>query len=221
MLKKIWTKITGRGSTPPRSSWIEDCTHSDVIKTQHESHSKAINKTMLSLLGVGLYSLLAVVGSPDKSLIATNSTIQTPLAGTSISFLAFLIVSPFLLISVIIYLHILFGYWLRLEKKREELNKEAVKTGEPTIESVPTIFSFPDPLPRFVTAFIFYWFVPLVLCFLAYKAFALEELMQSTRGTSTSSVATSSTSVRVWGGVFGRCGLFNYLSIQQLRGYRG
>jgi len=69
-----------------------------VIKTQHESHSKAINKTMLSLLGIGLYSLLAVVGSPDKMLIATNSSIQTPLVGTSISFLGFLIVSPFLLV---------------------------------------------------------------------------------------------------------------------------
>ncbi len=177
MLKKIWTKITGRCSAP-RSFWIEDCTHSDVIKTQHESHSKAINKTMLSLLGVGLYSLLAVVGSPDKLLIATNSAIQTPLVGTSISFIGFLIVSPFLLVILTVYLHILFGYWLRLEKKREELNKNAAKTGEPTIESIPTIFSYSDCLPRFVTAFIFYRFVPLVLCIMAYKAFALKELIR-------------------------------------------
>ena len=177
MLKKLWAGITD-WSKVPRSCWIEDCRHAEVVKTLHESHSKAINKTMLSLLGVGLFSLLAVIGSSDKSLIATNSTIQTPLAGTSISFLAFLIVSPFLLVSLIIYLHILFGYWLRLEKKREELNKEAAKTGEPTIESVPTIFSYRDRLPRFITAFIFYWFVPLVLCIMAYKAFALKELIR-------------------------------------------
>ena len=177
MLKKIWTKITGRCSAP-RSFWIEDCTHSDVIKTQHESYSKAINKTMLSLLGVGLYSLLAVVGSPDKSLIATNSSLQTPLVGTSISFQGFLIVSPFLLVILTVYLHILFGYWLQLEKKRKDMNEQSLKNGEPTIESVPAIFSFSDLLPRFVTNFIFYWFVPLVLCFLAYKAFALKELIR-------------------------------------------
>jgi Protein of unknown function (DUF1566)/Pentapeptide repeats (8 copies) len=176
MLKKIWTKITD-WSKAPRSCWIEDCRHAEVVKMLHESHSKAINKTMLSLLGVGLYSLLAVVGSPDKLLIATNSAIQTPLVGTSISFIGFLIVAPFLLVILTVYLHILFGYWLRLEKKREELNKEAAKTGEPTIESVPTIFSYRDRLPRFITAFIFYWFVPLVLCIMAYKAFALKELI--------------------------------------------
>ena len=177
MLKKIWTKITGRCSAP-RSFWIEDCTHSDVIKTQHESYSKAINKTMLSLLGVGLYSLLAVVGSPDKSLIATNSSIQTPLVGTSISFQGFLIVSPFLLVILTVYLHILYGKWLRLEKRREDLNNQPANAGEPTIESVPTIFSYSDRLPRFVTTFIFYWFVPLILCVMASKAFALKELIR-------------------------------------------
>ncbi len=41
------------------------------------------------------------------------------------------------------------------------------------------------------------------------------------RGYRTSAVAASSSTLRVWGGVFGRCGLFNHLSIQQLRGYRG
>ena len=176
MFNKIWTKITGR-SRAPRSSWIEDCTHPEVVKTMHESYSKTINKTMLSLLGVGLYSLLAVASSPDKSLIATNSSIQTPLVGTSISFQGFLIVSPFLLVILTVYLHILFGYWLQLEKKRRDMNEQSLKNGEPTIESVPAIFSFSERLPRFVTTFIFYWFVPLILCFMAYKAFALKGLI--------------------------------------------
>ena len=126
MFNKIWTKITGR-SRAPRSSWIEDCTHPEVVKTMHESYSKTINKTMLSLLGVGLYSLLAVASSPDKSLIATNSSIQTPLVGTSISFQGFLIVSPFLLVILTVYLHILFGYWLQLEKKRRDMNEQSLK----------------------------------------------------------------------------------------------
>ena len=177
MFQKKSIKITDRGKAP-RSSWIENCTHPEVVKTMHESYSKTINKTMLSLLGVGLYSLLAVASSPDKSLIATNSSIQTPLVGTSISFQGFLIVSPFLLVILIVYLHILFGYWLQLEKKRKDMNEQSLKNGEPTIESVPAIFSFSDLLPRFVTNFIFYWFVPLVLCFLVYKAFALKEFIR-------------------------------------------
>jgi len=181
MPNKIWTRITNRRKVP-RNWWYPlpdvDDRHADVVKLLHESHSKAINKTMLSLLAVGLYSLLAVVGSPDKSLIATNSSIQTPLVGTSISFQGFLIVSPFLLVILTVYLHILYGKWLLIEKRREELNKEPASAGEPTIESVPTIFSFSDRLPRFVTTFIFYWFVPLVLCAIAYKAFALKELIR-------------------------------------------
>ncbi len=181
MLKKILTRITDRNLWP-RNWWYpgpkKDNRHADVVKMLHESHSKAINKTMLSLLGVGLYSLLAVVGSPDKSLIATNSSIQTPLVGTSISFQGFLIVSPFLLVILTVYLHILYGKWLRLETKREDLNKEPANAGEPTIESVPAIFSFSDRLPRFVTTFIFYWFVPLILCVMASKAFALKELIR-------------------------------------------
>ncbi len=181
MRNKIWTRIPDR-SKAPRNWWYpepkKDERHADVVKMLHESHSKAINKTMLSLLGVGLYSLLAVVGSPDKSLIATNSSIQTPLVGTSISFQGFLIVSPFLLVILTVYLHILYGKWLRLETKREDLNKEPANAGEPTIESVPAIFSFSDRLPRFVTTFIFYWFVPLILCVMASKAFALKELIR-------------------------------------------
>jgi hypothetical protein len=179
MLKKIQTRNTCRHKALrwwyPESK--KDDRHVDVFKALHDSYSKVINKTMLSLLGVGLYSLLAVVGSPDKSLIATNSSIQTPLVGTSISFIGFLIVSPFLLIILTFYLHILYGKWLRLESKREKLNKEPANAGTPPIESVPAIFSFSDLLPRFVTTFIFYWFVPLILCFIAYKAFALKELI--------------------------------------------
>ena len=181
MPNKIRTRITDRNRWP-RNWWYpeaqQDNRHADVVKGLHESHSKAINKTMLSILAVGLYSLLAVVGSPDKSLIATNSSIQTPLVGTSISFQGFLIVSPFLLVILTVYLHILYGKWLRLEKRREALNNEPANAGEPTIESVPTIFSFSDRLPRFVTTFIFYWFVPLVLCAIAYKALALKELIR-------------------------------------------
>ena len=49
----------------------------------------------------------------------------------------------------------------------------------------------------------------------------LRRAAQATRGASTSPVATSTATARPTRFVFGLCGLFNYLSIQQLRGYRG
>jgi len=181
MPNKIWTRITDRRKAP-RDWWYpepkKDDRHADVVKLLHESHSKAINKTMLSILAVGLYCLLAVISASDKSLIVSSSSIQTPLVGTSISFVAFLRVAPILLVILTVYLHILYGEWLRLENKRMELNIPLAKTGEPTIESLPTIFSITDRrLPRFVTTFIFYWFVPLILCIIANKTFALKELI--------------------------------------------
>lgn len=161
---KIWTRITDRRKAPRRWWYPEsnkkDCRHPDVVKMLHESYSKMINKTMLSILVVGLYCLLAVISASDKLLIITNGTIHAPLVGTSISFGAFLIVAPFLLVILTLYLHVVFGYWLQLEKERQLLNNDPKRRGEPTIESIPVIFSFIDRLSRFATSFVFYWFVP-------------------------------------------------------------
>ncbi|MEI6847563.1 MAG: hypothetical protein WCK32_05930 [Chlorobiaceae bacterium] len=52
------------------------------IRELHAHCSETINKTMLTLLSVGLYCLLTVIGTPDKALIMPNSIIQTPLVGT-------------------------------------------------------------------------------------------------------------------------------------------
>ena len=49
----------------------------------------------------------------------------------------------------------------------------------------------------------------------------LRRTAQATRGSRTSTMAARATTSRAAVVVFGLCGLFNYLSIQQLRGYRG
>jgi hypothetical protein len=178
-LKQLLQQLPDRNRAP-RKWWYPvpktDPRHRDVIERLHENHSKTINKTMFSLLGVGLYCLLKVLGESDKSLIVANTTIQTPLVGTSISFQSFLLIAPVLLVILVTYLHILYGYWLQLERKRKEINEAAERDGAPTIESIPSLFSFPDRLPRLFTNLIFYWFVPLTLWIMANKAFALSEL---------------------------------------------
>ena len=178
ILKRKRARITDRNRWP-RCWWYpvpeEDKRHLDVVGQLHESYAKTINKTMFALLGVGFYCLLKVIGESDKSLIVANTTIQTPVGGTSISFQSFLWVAPFLLVILAVYLHIVYGHWLKLERRREFLNDKSEKFGDATIESIPALFSFKERLPRFFTNLVFYWFVPLTLWIMAYKAFALKE----------------------------------------------
>jgi uncharacterized protein YjbI with pentapeptide repeats len=187
--KKIHEGIADRNRWP-RTWWYpvppQGKRHRDAVKQLHESYAKTINKTMFALLGVGLYCLLKVFGESDKSLIVANTTIQTPVVGTAISFQSFLVVAPFLLVILTVYLHIVYGHWLQLErererenKKTEEKNNKLADTDEPdsTIESIPALFSFKERLPRLFTNLVFYWFVPLTLWFMARKAFALREFI--------------------------------------------
>src|SRR5215471_1532046 len=44
--------------------------HKDVVQEAHKQYSETLNKTMLTLLGVALFCLLATIGSPDKLLLA-------------------------------------------------------------------------------------------------------------------------------------------------------
>jgi uncharacterized protein YjbI with pentapeptide repeats len=124
---------------------------------------------MFTLLGVALFCLLTVLGSSDhKLLLTTDSTIKVPVADAPLSFVGFIVVAPFLLLVLTIYLHIFFGYWLDCEGERQYLNQRLI----PPIESTPTIFSFPDPVSRFLTGVIFYWLIPSVLWVVTWKAWA-------------------------------------------------
>src|SRR5215813_4753586 len=85
------------------------------------------------------------------------------------SFLAFIVVAPFLLVVLTIYLHVFYGYWVDCERERQYINQRLM----PPIESTPMLFSFPDAVPRILTGFVFYWLAPLVLALITFKAWAL------------------------------------------------
>jgi uncharacterized protein YjbI with pentapeptide repeats len=78
------------------------------------------------------------------------------------------VVAPFLLIVLLIYLHIFYGYWVACEWERQYINQRLI----PPIEGMPTLFSLPAAAPRVLTGFIFYWLVPLVLGVITWKAWA-------------------------------------------------
>jgi uncharacterized protein YjbI with pentapeptide repeats len=150
----------------PRRSW--EVRHQDVVREVHKQYSETINKVMFTLLGVALFCLLTVLSSPDKLLLAADSMIKVPVADAPLSFVGFIVVAPLLLVVLTVYLHILFRYWLDCEWERQYLNQKL----RPPIESIPTLFSFPDAVSRFLTGFIFYWLVPLVLGTITWKAWA-------------------------------------------------
>jgi hypothetical protein len=131
---------------------------------------------MLTLLGIALFCLLTALGSPDRLLLAEDSTIKVPFADAPISFLGFVIVAPLLLGVVTVYLHIFYSYWLELERERRQINQSLIGTEDQQIEGVPSLFYFSGWLPRLLTSLIFYWLVPLILATITVKALARPEI---------------------------------------------
>jgi hypothetical protein len=146
--------------------------HQDVVREAHKQYSETVNKAMLTLLGVALFCVLTTLGSPDTWLLAGSSTIKIPLTDASMPFLGFFVVAPCLLIVLFIYLRVFYGYWLACERERRSINQRLI----PPLESIPTLFSLPDVVPRYLTNFVFYWLVPVVLVLIMEKAWALPSM---------------------------------------------
>jgi len=151
----------------PRRDW--EVRHPEEVREAHKQYSEILNRIMLALLGVALFCLLTALGSPDKLLLAADSTIKVPLADAPMSFFGFIVVAPFLLIVLTLYLHIFYGCWLECEWERQYINQRLL----PSLEGIPTLFSLPAATPRVLTGFIFYWLVPVVLGVITWKAWAL------------------------------------------------
>ena len=148
--------------------------HKDVVREAHKQYSEALNKTMLTLLGVAFFCMLITLGSPDQLLLAAESKIKVPFTDASLPFVGFLVVAALLLAVLFIYLHVLYGYWLDCERERRSINERLIWT--PPIESIPMLFSFPDAVSRLFTFAIFYMLVPMVVYVIREKARALPEV---------------------------------------------
>jgi hypothetical protein len=122
----------------------------ESIAKAYEKCSEVVNRVMLSLLGVAMFCVFTILAVPDRALIASEPPISVPLVNVHVSFAAFLIVAPLLLIVLITYLHLFFGHWLELEEVRQRLNVRA---------SVATLFSLDRPWAHWLTTLIFYWLV--------------------------------------------------------------
>jgi hypothetical protein len=185
---RLWARVSDPDKAPrcwwyPPSSRRDDVlrmseaarqNYQGVIQQAHKRFSETVRLTMLSLLGFALFCLLITSGTPDSSLLVADPTIKMPFADIQVSFQSFLILAPFLLIVVMLYLQIFYGYWLDLETDLQHLTLRR-ESSDPSIERLPTLFSLDHPVPRLLTAFIFYWLVPLVLIVITWKAAARAE----------------------------------------------
>jgi hypothetical protein len=84
--------------------------YQQVVEQAHEKFSETVRLTMLSLLGFALFCLLITFGTPDSALLGADPAIKMPFADVQVSFQSFLIVAPFLLLIITLYLHIFYGY---------------------------------------------------------------------------------------------------------------
>jgi hypothetical protein len=139
------------------------------VQQAYEKFSETVRLTMLSPLGFGLFCLLIALGTPDSALLVADPIVKMPFADVQVSFQSFLILAPFLLLVVTLYLHIFYGYWLDLERDYQRLTLSRA-SHEPPIERLPTLFSLGHPVPRLRTARIFYGLAPFVLLTITWKA---------------------------------------------------
>jgi hypothetical protein len=172
--RRWWFPRSNRRDDVLRMSEAERQAYQQVVQQAHEKFSETVRLAMLSLLGFALFCLLITFSTPDSSLLVADPTIKMPFADVQVSFQSFLILAPFLLIVITLYLHIFYGYWLDLETDLQHLTLSR-ESSEPSMKRLPTLFSLDHPVPRLLTAFIFYWLMPLVLIVITWKAAARHE----------------------------------------------
>lgn len=133
-------------------------------KKQYDEISKAINRLLLVLLSFSFFCALAL-GAPDRSLIANDAKIKLPFADAEISFLAFLVVAPFVLGGMFVYLHIFVGHKINLECERQsgEVNPNRYS-------ALPFVFNLPYFWARVLSYLLFYWLVPAMMGIFTWKA---------------------------------------------------
>ena len=139
---KIVRRIEGRG-WPSHS---QNLSMLDKVswKVHHDETSLTIRRIVYTLLGYSTFCLLAL-GEQDYSLVAKNSTINIPLANSRISYLAFVMVGPIILICLTFYLHIFLGHLINLES---QFNEKTFR--------FPVIFNLPYIVSKRLSLFIFY-----------------------------------------------------------------
>ncbi len=127
-----------------------------AMKAQHDKVSNTISKTF-NILGLASLFFVITLAAPDVSFMAADARVQMPVMNFAISFDAFLLIGPILLVALTIYLHI----FIRHQRRFSAIPQE---------QQLPTIFNISDGAPSLITWVLFYWMPPAILAVFAYRA---------------------------------------------------
>src|SRR5262249_33725328 len=99
----LWKRLQCRNKLPRR--WWYPLRHGgtqapadEAVQKRYEGCVETVRGTMLVILSFCLFSIVAVLGTPDSALIASEAKIKLPFADTEIVFTGFLVGAIFLLV---------------------------------------------------------------------------------------------------------------------------
>jgi hypothetical protein len=133
----------------------------EALAAKRGQTTSRIERTVLTLLGFGTYCLVALE-SPDSLLLLENPSVRLPFVDNEISFAAFLLVGPILLL----------GIWLYLNIHVTHRRLETAAMQQAGVSS-PDVSEARHPFVRAVFGFTYFAVAPLVMADFAYKAAAV------------------------------------------------
>lgn len=140
---------------PPTVKGFDD---PKAFEKQHDEVSMTLRRVMFAIV---TYSAFCLVTLFDPDFLLTEGKIKIPFVDSPIRAIDFFYFGPLVLIAIALYMHIFVGYW------------QAMSGAAP--KSLPFIFNMDTPVTRLLTAFLFYWLVPLMLLYFFWSAQPFED----------------------------------------------
>ena len=125
-------------------------------KQQHNETSQTIHRTMLVLVTFSVFCLMTL-GAADIWLLSSTAKIKLPFADTEMTFVAFLLIGPAVLLALTSYLHLFVGYHRVLGVPSKQ-------------QGLPYVFNLQTRMGCFFTQVLFYCLPSVVLFFFSLKA---------------------------------------------------
>ena len=152
----------------PRKLWYPPLEQMkvDALNEGYKNCAQTVRRAMLTLLGLCLFTIVTVVGTPDRALVLGDAKIKIPFANADMVVGGFLFAITLILIVVLAYLHVFLGHLKRLERTKAT-GAEAHKYGPTNL--VPMLFTLDGKMPRAMSYLAFYWSVPLTLAVILVK----------------------------------------------------
>ncbi len=89
---------------------IEEVIGNYAKEETYDSYSQTVQRSLLLLLTVAMFCMITILDAKDSALLGTGGPVKIPLIDASVSFVGFMAVGPVLLVVIVSYLHVFYGY---------------------------------------------------------------------------------------------------------------